>query len=107
MSPDPARVTHLTVDGHEISANILIEKGQKVNITCSFDKGSPPVSFRLLDESGKELKPIRQEGHLHYRLIANGCEEYWKRTQSVQCEGSGSKQNRSVLFLVRCKYKQI
>ncbi|XP_025101242.1 uncharacterized protein LOC112568256 [Pomacea canaliculata] len=95
----PPQVTSLTVDGQEVNGTHLINDSQKVNISCSFDKGNPPVTFILVDNNGKEL--VRGSGPLTYSLLVH-CEDDWP---TVRCEGNGSKQNRSVSFLVMCPPK--
>ncbi|XP_025103327.1 uncharacterized protein LOC112569669 [Pomacea canaliculata] len=94
----PPKVTSLTVGGEDFTSPYFINEGQKVDIFCSFDKGNPPDTFKLLDKHKHELKSAGSDGYLNYSLTAQ-CEDYWP---IVRCEGSGSKQNRSVTFLVRC-----
>lgn len=95
---DPTQVTSLTVDGQEVNGTHLISESQKVRVSCSFDKGNPPVTFSLVNNNGKEL--VRGSGPLTYSLLVH-CEDDWP---TVRCEGNGSEQNRSVSFLVKCKY---
>ncbi|XP_025103323.1 uncharacterized protein LOC112569667 [Pomacea canaliculata] len=94
----PPEVTSLTVGGEDFTSPYFINDGQKVYISCSFDKGNPPATFKLLDKYGQVLKSRRDERYLNYSLTAQ-CEDDWP---IVRCEGSGSKQNRSVTFFVRC-----
>ncbi|XP_025103342.1 uncharacterized protein LOC112569676 isoform X2 [Pomacea canaliculata] len=93
----PPEVTSLTVGGEDFTSPYFINEGQKVDIFCSFDKGNPPATFKLLDKHGHELKS-GSDGFLNYSLSAQ-CED---DRPTVRCEGSGSKQNRSVTFFVRC-----
>ncbi|XP_025099916.1 uncharacterized protein LOC112567438 [Pomacea canaliculata] len=95
----PPQVTSLTVDGQEVNGTHLINDSQKVNISCSFDKGNPPVAFSLVDNKGTEL--VTGSGPLTYSLLVH-CEDDWP---TVRCEGNGSEQNRSVSFLVKCPPK--
>ncbi|XP_025099890.1 uncharacterized protein LOC112567427 [Pomacea canaliculata] len=95
----PPQVTSLTVDGQEVNGTHLINDSQKVNISCSFDKGNPPVAFSLVDNNGMEL--VRGSGPLTYSLLVD-CEDDWP---TVRCEGNGSEQNRSVSFHVTCPPK--
>ncbi|XP_025101691.1 uncharacterized protein LOC112568574 [Pomacea canaliculata] len=91
----PSKVTSLTVDGHEVNGTHFINEGQEVTISCSFDPGNPPVDFRLVDKT-RELAV--GEGRLNYPLSIQ-CEDNWPR---VNCEGNGSKENRTVSFLLKC-----
>lgn len=100
FNADPPIVTSLTVDGQEVDGGYVINDRQVVNIFCSFDKGNPPAIFRLLDKSGKQLKLAYREENLNHSLKVQ-CEDDWP---VVRCEAAGSKHNRSVLFLVRCKF---
>lgn len=95
--PDSSKVTNLTVDGQEVSNVHLINEQQEVNVSCFFVNGNPPVTFRLLDKTSKEL--ATDKGSLHLSLSVK-CEDDWP---IVRCEGEGSELNRSVAFLVRCK----
>lgn len=97
---DPPNVSSLTVDGHEVDGDYIIEEGKKTDIFCVFDKGNPQVSFQLLDKYRYEIKSSVNEEHLSYSLTAR-CKHDWPM---VSCEGSRSTRNRSVSFLVRCKY---
>ncbi|XP_025103329.1 uncharacterized protein LOC112569671 isoform X2 [Pomacea canaliculata] len=94
----PPKVTSLTVGGEDFTSPYFINECQKVNIFCSFDKGNPPAIFKLLDKHGQVLKSAGSDGYLNYSFTAQ-CED---DSPIVRCEGSGSKQNRSVTFLVRC-----
>lgn len=95
--PDSSKVINLTVDGQEVSNVHLINEQQEVNVSCFFVNGNPPVTFRLLDKTSKEL--ATDKGSLHLSLSVK-CEDDWP---IVRCEGEGSELNRSVAFLVRCK----
>ncbi|XP_025099913.1 uncharacterized protein LOC112567435 [Pomacea canaliculata] len=92
----PPNVTSLTVDGGD---NVIIDKGQVVNVSCFFEKGNPPAHFYLLDKNGTKLNSTSSERHLSYSLTAR-CEDDWP---VVRCEGNGSQQNKSVTILVKCK----
>ncbi|XP_025103343.1 uncharacterized protein LOC112569677 [Pomacea canaliculata] len=94
----PPKVTSLTVGGEDFASPYFINEGQEVDIFCSFEKGNPPATFKLLDKHGQVLKSAGSDGYLSYSLTAQ-CEDYWP---IVRCEGSGSKQNRSVTFFARC-----
>lgn len=96
---DPPQVVVLTVDGREVSFHQLITEGQKVNISCSFDKGNPPATFYLFDNS-QRLSMTADENYLNHTLTAQ-CSNPWP---TVRCEGDGSEQNKSVSFAVVCKY---
>lgn len=91
-------MTSMTVDGHEVKDNYVIDEGHKVDISCAFETGNPPVFFQLLDHL--VLKSSGNQGHLNYSLTAR-CEDEWP---TIRCQGSGSTRNRSVTFLVECKY---
>ncbi|XP_025100483.1 uncharacterized protein LOC112567849 isoform X2 [Pomacea canaliculata] len=94
----PPDVTSLTVNGSEVSGNYLIDEFQEVSISCTFDPGNPPGKFFLFDKTGNEIKATRGEDYLNLSLTLR-CEHDWP---TVRCEGSGSKTNKSVSFLVRC-----
>ncbi|XP_025099966.1 uncharacterized protein LOC112567488 [Pomacea canaliculata] len=94
----PPKVILLTVDGREVNGHHLITEGQKVNISCSFEKGNPPASFYLLDNNSQRLNTTAAENYLNYTLSAQ-CSSPWS---SVRCEGNGSEQNKSVSFAVAC-----
>ncbi|XP_025102723.1 uncharacterized protein LOC112569213 [Pomacea canaliculata] len=99
----PPKVTSLTVGGEDFTGPYFINEGQKVYISCFFDKGNPPATFKLLDKHGQVLKSRRDERYLNRSLTAH-CKDDWP---TVRCEGSGSKQNRSVTFFVRCRYSNL
>ncbi|XP_025103334.1 uncharacterized protein LOC112569672 [Pomacea canaliculata] len=92
----PPKVTSLNIDGQEVNETHLINEGQQVTISCSFDTGNPPVTFRLVDRTGKELTTDKENLST---LLSVKCEDTWPL---VRCEGDRSEQNRSVLLLVRC-----
>ncbi|XP_025102166.1 uncharacterized protein LOC112568867 isoform X2 [Pomacea canaliculata] len=101
----PTRVTHFAINGQEVNDTHLIDEGQKVSVFCSFYKGSPPVTFRLADKANREVISdvnsngiCMEEDQLNFSLSVD-CEDNWP---TVVCEGSGSTNNRSVSFLVRC-----
>ncbi|XP_025101165.1 uncharacterized protein LOC112568208 [Pomacea canaliculata] len=94
----PPNVSSLTVDGHEVDGDYIIEEGKKTDIFCVFDKGNPQISFQLLDKYRYEIKSAGNEEHLSYSLTV-WCKHDWP---VVSCEGSRSTRNRSVSFLVRC-----
>lgn len=52
-----------------------------------------------MDKSGKEMNSSRSEEYLNYSLSVH-CKDDWP---TLQCQGVGSKENRSVSFLVKCK----
>ncbi|XP_025102054.1 uncharacterized protein LOC112568789 isoform X2 [Pomacea canaliculata] len=87
-----------TVDGQEVNGNYFINNSQEVNVSCYFEKGNPPAVFRLLLKNGTELISSHDEEHLHHILTAE-CEDDWPM---VRCEGNGTQENKSVIFLVRC-----
>ncbi|XP_025100900.1 uncharacterized protein LOC112568077 [Pomacea canaliculata] len=95
----PPVVISLTVNGSEVSGNYLIDEFQEVSISCTFDPGNPPGKFFLFDKTGNEIKATRGEDYLNLSLTLQ-CEDDWP---TVRCEGSGSKTNKSVSFLVRCR----
>lgn len=97
---DPPIIKSLTVDGDEVDGNYIIEEGQKVNISCSFDQGNLPSNLRLSDEHGREIKAYRSERHLNASFTAS-CNQDWT---SVRCEGNSSENSKSVFVLVKCKY---
>lgn len=95
FDPDPPKVTSLTVDGHEVNGTHLINEGQEVTISCSFNPGNPPVNFRLVDKT----RELAVGAGRNYSLSIQ-CEDNWPR---VNCEGNGSAENRTVSFLLKCK----
>lgn len=103
LSTDPPRVISLTVDGEEvIDDKHLVNEDQKVNITCLFDKGNPPATFRrrLLDENNKEVDVSLQQRQLVHIFATPRCKQKWP---VFRCEGQGSTVNKSVSFLLRCE----
>ncbi|XP_025100584.1 uncharacterized protein LOC112567915 [Pomacea canaliculata] len=95
-----AKVTGLEVDGQEVNETYLVEDNQKVNISCSFTNGNPPVSVRLMDDIGSALNSSKhKEGPLTLIIGMFRCSEVWP---TVRCEAAGSKLNRSVTILGRC-----
>lgn len=94
---DPPKVTSLTVDGQQVNDTHLINEGQKVTISCNFNKGNPPVVFHLFNSNGNNL--TKSEGPLDMLLTAQ-CEDDWP---TVHCQGNGSERNRSLSLLVRCE----
>lgn len=100
LTSDKPKVTSLTVDGREVDSDHLISEGKNVTVACSFDNGNPPAPFRLLDKSGQILRNISNEGNVSYSFAVT-CEDDWP---IIGCEGAGSEFNRSVSFLVRCKF---
>lgn len=99
MIADPPKVKLFTVDGREVGDVYLINEDQKVTVVCSFDKGNPPTSFRLLDRRGKDLESVEDADHFSHSFAVK-CKDDWP---NVRCEGVGSEYNKSVSFLVRCK----
>lgn len=96
---DPPSVTSLTVNGRPVNGSIVINESQEVNISCSYDKGNPPASFRLIDEHATEIKAYGEEQHLIY-LVKLQCEQDWP---TITCEGNSSEKNISASILVNCK----
>ncbi|XP_025103337.1 uncharacterized protein LOC112569674 isoform X1 [Pomacea canaliculata] len=94
----PSNITSMTVDGHEVKDNYVIYEGHKVDISCAFETGNPPVIFQLLNQHNSVLKSSDNQGHLNYSLTAR-CEDEWP---IISCQGSGSTRNRSLTFLVAC-----
>ncbi|PVD27360.1 hypothetical protein C0Q70_12516 [Pomacea canaliculata] len=78
----------------------LVDKGQKVTITCSFDPGNPPDIFHLL-RNGDQILSSSQTGQrrLDYSLVVDDCSEVWPM---IRCQAEGSNLSRSVAILVRC-----
>lgn len=77
-------------------------------VSCSFERGNPPVAFGLFDKNMKKLARdadkngagiVKGKGHLNFSFSVM-CEDVWP---TFHCEGSESEQNKSVSFLVRCK----
>lgn len=114
MSTGPPRVTRFAINGQEVNDTHLIHEGQEVSVFCSFYKGSPLVAFRLADNTSREVisdvnnigteitnGSCMGEDQLNFSLSVD-CKDNWP---TVVCEGYGSTKNRSVSFLVRCKYK--
>lgn len=100
---DPPKVKSLTVDGQEVNDTHLLNESFEVNISCSFEEGNPPAIFHLLDNNGPDPTEFHQKDCKGHRSILRSvrCEDDWP---VVRCEGNGSEQNRSVSFLVKCKY---
>ncbi|XP_025102686.1 uncharacterized protein LOC112569178 [Pomacea canaliculata] len=94
----PPRVTSLTVDGHEVTGSHLVSEGQEVNISCTFDKGSPPQNLFLMDENGSRLNAVNHQQSLNYLLMLQ-CKEDWP---TILCAGNNSQNNKSVSFIVKC-----
>lgn len=90
----------MTVDGQEAKDSYVIDEGHKVDVSCAFETGNPPVIVQLLNQHNYVLKSSGNQGHLNYSLSLR-CEDEWP---IVKCQGSGSAKSRSVTFLVRCKY---
>lgn len=71
-----------------------------MTVACFFDNGNSPFPFRLLDKSGQEVKGTSNKGYVRYSFAVK-CEDDWP---IIRCEGAGSEFNRSVSFLVKCKF---
>lgn len=97
---DPPTVKSLVVNENEANSSHIINEG-RIQVICSFDKGNPPSNFLLLDGHRKEMKAYKVEEYLNYSFNVR-CKDDWP---TIRCEGSGSKNNRSVKFLVKCKQK--
>ncbi|XP_025100849.1 uncharacterized protein LOC112568048 isoform X3 [Pomacea canaliculata] len=95
----PPSVKSLTVNGQDADDSYILERGQKVEISCLFDQGNPPSNVWLSDEHGKEIKSYRGEQYLDTSFTAN-CDQH---PSSVRCEGNSSENSKSVFFLVRCR----
>lgn len=102
-STDPPEVTSLTVNSHELGSDYVISEGEKVTVICSFNKGYPPSHFHLVDKLGQELQITRNEETISHSFSVE-CEDEWP---IIGCEGEGSEVNRSVSFLVRCKFQTL
>lgn len=98
---DPPTVTSLTVDGKEVDLSLLVSENQTALIECSFDQGKPPSRFRLLNSSRQEVGLGTSDGHIIHSVTVDQCGHPWPR---FFCEGADSEKNRSVAFLVRCRY---
>lgn len=98
-STDSPNVTSLTVDGHEVSGVHLLNENMEAVVNCYFDQGNPPTTFRLVNQIGQEVSSASTGRHFTHPVRVHRCSHPWP---TLHCEGDGSKQNRSVKFLVRC-----
>lgn len=101
MVVDSPRIGLLTVNEEEASGVHIVGEEQKVNISCNFTNGNPPVNISMLDDSGNILgSSSHKEGRLVLSLEFH-CHDPWP---TIKCEAPGSELNRSLTILGRCKF---
>ncbi|XP_025099935.1 uncharacterized protein LOC112567459 [Pomacea canaliculata] len=95
-----AKVTGLKVNGREVNETVVIDENQEVSVSCSFINGKPPVSVRMLDQTGNAHSSTRHgRSPLTLSLGEFRCQDVWP---TIRCEAPGSELNRSVAVLGRC-----
>lgn len=92
------RVTHLMMNGHDVSEVNEIYEGRIYNISCRFDEGNPAANFSLVNGRGDELNVTRSSGHINHVFIA---ERSKHELFIVYCRARGSERNMSAMFLMQ------
>ncbi|XP_025101377.1 uncharacterized protein LOC112568334 [Pomacea canaliculata] len=96
----PAKITSLLVNGEESNRTHLVDQNTVVNISCFFTSGNPPVSIRMVNDSGHVVTVKHEQGPLMMSLGVVHCHDVWP---TIRCEAWGSELNRSVTILVKCR----
>lgn len=101
VSPDPANVTGLQVNGQEVNQTRIIDEKQEVSVSCFFTNGNPLVSVRLMDDTGRaQSSKTHGQGPLTLSLGQFRCQDVWP---TIKCEAPESEHNRSVVIFGKCK----
>lgn len=98
MCQDQPRVTHLMMNGNDVSEVNEIYEGRMYNISCIFDEGNPAANFSLVNGRGDELNVTRSSRHINHVFIA---ERSKHELFIVYCRARGSERNMSTMFLMQ------
>lgn len=103
MLTDLPEITQINVNGERVNGSrVVIAENQEVIVSCAFINGNPPVSIFMVNDTEQTLHVTNSKnGLLTQSLGVYYCQD---GLRTIRCEAPGSKVNKSVAILVKCKF---